>query len=138
VQLLTLAILFHESLGCITNYLRESEMVKLKIVRSKIVLIGLFMGSFSSGSVEGASQFVMCKNKDIVRTIRVEETKAEDYSCETIYTKAGTDRIVGQAKSTYSCTSVLNNIKENLVGAGWSCKEVPGARVTAGSGTAGE
>lgn len=77
-----------------------------------------------TGRAEGAiqkSDMVMCRSQKTVRTIRV--TAGGD-GCQTVYTKAGIDRIVGNAKSRQSCVDVMKNIRTNLEGAAWRCREV--------------
>ncbi|MEK6555104.1 MAG: hypothetical protein AABZ31_07690 [Bdellovibrionota bacterium] len=71
--------------------------------------------------------YVMCKNKKIVRTIRVEKAGDE---CKTIYTKAGLDKDVGGGKFAGSCDKIVENIKGNLEKAGWTCKPVAAAGIT--------
>lgn len=47
-------------------------------------------------------QYVMCKNQKIVRTLRIIE-EPENKGCQTMYTKAGIDRVVGVANSINGC-----------------------------------
>lgn len=68
------------------------------------------------------ASIIMCKNKKIVRTLRIMQMESES-KCITMYTKAGTDKIVGSGKSISTCTTVTDNIKGNLEKAGWKCKE---------------
>lgn len=68
------------------------------------------------------ASIIMCKNKKIVRTLRIMQMEP-DNKCITMYTKAGTDKIVGSGKSMSTCTTVTDNIKGNLEKAGWKCKE---------------
>lgn len=67
------------------------------------------------------STMVLCKNKDVVRTIQIEEASGQ---CTTVYTKAGVDREVGNGRNRSSCERVLENIRGNLDKAGWRCREV--------------
>lgn len=71
--------------------------------------------------------YVLCKNKKIVRTIRIEK---EGDECKTIYTKAGIDKDVGGGKFAGSCDKIVENIKGNLEKAGWTCKPVAAAGIT--------
>ena len=71
--------------------------------------------------------YVICKNKDIVRTIRVEKSTQ---SCKTTYTKNGEDKIVGKSKTENVCIEVLTNIKKNLEESNWKCKDISASRVS--------
>ena len=68
------------------------------------------------------ASIIMCKNKKIVRTLRILNMEKEG-KCITLYTKAGTDKIVGSGRSLSTCTTVAANIKTNLEKAAWKCKE---------------
>ena len=74
-------------------------------------------------------QYVLCKNRGIVRTIRVERTNQG--GCQAKYTKAGVDRVIGYGRQKNSCEKFLNNVKKNLLDASWSCREVSDAKITA-------
>lgn len=69
------------------------------------------------------SSFVMCRNKKIVRTLRVESGGDDGVACTTTYTKAGIDKVVGTGKFEPSCQNFLTNVRKNLEEAGWVCKE---------------
>lgn len=71
--------------------------------------------------------FVLCRNRKVVRTIRVEK---KDDQFLTVYTKAGVDRGVGENKWYESAYKILSNIQKNLEGAGWNCSEVDNFKVT--------
>lgn len=68
------------------------------------------------------ASIIMCKNKKIVRTLRVMQMEKEN-KCVTMYSKGGSDKIVGSGRSMSTCTTVTENIKGNLEKAGWKCKE---------------
>ena len=81
----------------------------------------------SAGVAEAAKHrqtYVMCRNKKIVRTIRVEMDGGDKSNCETLYTKAGIDRIVGNGVNKESCIRVVNNIRGNLEAAAWKCRDI--------------
>jgi hypothetical protein len=82
--------------------------------------------TWAEASIQESESLVVCKNNRVVRTIRVNNEK--DGSCRTIYTKFGVDRVVGNAKYKTSCLQFLNNIKTNLEGASWSCREVANSK----------
>lgn len=69
----------------------------------------------------------MCKLNNNVRTIRIERNTD---LCETVYTKDGADTTVATAKYLNTCTSVLANIKQNLEGANWVCRDISDSRIT--------
>lgn len=86
-----------------------------------ILFLPLF--GFAQDKDENLLSYVICKNKGIVRTIRVEWIEAEKV-CVTTYTKNGTDQNVGRAQNKSSCGMFLENIRTNLIKAGWECKDV--------------
>ena len=71
--------------------------------------------------------FVLCRNQDTVRTIRIRNS--ESGRCETLYSKGGQDRVVGFGQAEQSCSQFLENIRDNLQDANWSCRQVDRARV---------
>ncbi len=75
---------------------------------------------------EAAAKVIVCKNNKIVRTIRVIEVNDEnkENKCVTMYSKGGTDKIVGGGKSSVTCTGVASNIRANLEKARWQCKAI--------------
>lgn len=73
-------------------------------------------------------RYVMCSNKNVVRTIRVDWDK-EQATCYTTYTKRGQDRVIGNGKFFESCVQFLTNVQKNLEGAGWSCKDISQASI---------
>lgn len=83
-----------------------------------------------SASVTAAAPqpYVMCRQSDRVRTIRV--TTDEQGQCQTYYTKAGVDELVGHGRNMDSCMGFLTNIKGNLESANWSCRDVSSASIT--------
>lgn len=82
--------------------------------------------SLSLAGISPHTDYVLCKQKQIVRTIRVVQN---DDGCTTEYTKAGVDRIVGAGEFLKSCRAVLKNIRGNLEGAAWRCRDISHARV---------
>jgi len=94
------------------------------VIRAATILLPIVI--HAEGAVE-ASKFIMCRSQKIVRTIRIE--KVSD-GCETVYTKAGVDRVVGSGRHQESCESVLNNIRRNLEDAHWNCREVDSAAIS--------
>jgi len=73
------------------------------------------------------SSYVICRNEKRVRTIRV-EMKGE--SCKTLYSKDGSDDVVGRSKEASTCYDVVNKIRGNLEKGPWKCKDVSPDRVS--------
>lgn len=96
---------------------------------NQILILAILIGAFTQAEAlsEEKSALVLCKNNQVVRTIRV---NSSDDGCRTVYTKAGVDRVVGSGQNTSSCVQFLNNIKGNLEEAAWSCREVSKFKVT--------
>ena len=88
----------------------------------KILFYLLFVIGPVSLAAESQASIIMCKNKKIVRTLRVMKVD-NDNKCIAMYSKGGTDKIVGAGKSISTCNGVLENIKGNLEKAAWKCKE---------------
>ncbi|MGE0764586.1 MAG: hypothetical protein AB7N80_15025 [Bdellovibrionales bacterium] len=97
-------------------------------IRSILCFLALVLPFISAaeGAV-GNAAYVMCRSQKTVRTIRVIEGGE---TCTTIYTKAGIDKIVGNGKNRQSCHDVMKNIRTNLEGAAWKCKDISSSRVT--------
>lgn len=75
---------------------------------------------------ESQPTYVMCRFKNVVRTIRVETQDG----CVAKYTKEGVDQVVGKSGTNEVCFKVMNNIRENLEKADWKCKDISQARVS--------
>lgn len=88
----------------------------------------LWLSPSLSQANDGKFKYVMCNNKSIVRTIRVEWDKDQS-SCETTYTKAGIDKVIGNGKFYDSCVKFLSNVQGNLEKAGWSCKDISNSSI---------
>ena len=96
---------------------------------NKNLMLALLALLLQAGSAyaQNDTGYVLCKNKKVVRTIRIEKTGDE---CRIIYTKAGLDKNVGGGKFAGSCDKIVENIKGNLEKAGWTCKPVAAAGIT--------
>ncbi len=86
-------------------------------------IFGLFFLLLTCISQAKTLDYVMCKNRDIVRTIRIEWSEDQE-KCLTKYTKAGVDRVVGTGVNTESCKAFLDNVKGNLEEASWRCRDI--------------
>lgn len=91
------------------------------------ILVFLSLALLSSFAFAEEPDFIFCRNKKTVRTIRIENKSAE---CMVIYTKAGQDRDVGGGKNQNSCEKIADNIQENLKKAGWQCRKVASVGLT--------
>ena len=104
-----------------------------KVLKVCLVLTALFPNfAFSQNETptevkKELPTYVICKNKDVVRTIRVERFSQ---ACKTTYTKNGEDKIVGKSKTEDVCIEVLANIKKNLEESNWKCKDISASRVS--------
>lgn len=92
-----------------------------------IVAAVLLLGSAAYAEDAKKSSYVLCKNKEIVRTIRIHNKNG---SCRTTYTKEGLDTEVGKSKTNDVCENVLNNIRKNLESANWKCKDISESRLS--------
>ncbi len=100
-------------------------------MNTKTLLIVIFIFSLNlnlKASPVEPEKYVICKNKKIVRTIRIE--KGGPKACETKYTKAGVDRVVGSGISITGCDNILNNVMGNLQEANWKCRVVKDVKIS--------
>jgi hypothetical protein len=82
----------------------------------------------AEGIVDAAkTDYVMCKNGEVVRTVRIEKNKG---ICQTTYTKEGVGTTVGKSAAQSVCRKVLGRIRENLEKANWKCKDITQSRVS--------
>lgn len=90
----------------------------------------LLFGAESFAQAEDKPQvYFLCKNKEIVRTIRVHYEKSEEAFVVT-YTKNGKDSREGSGKSFEHCRTILNNIRINLEkNNNWACRDISPSRV---------
>lgn len=73
------------------------------------------------------STYTLCKNGVAVRTIRVQ---LKGQSCKAIYTKEGTDQVVGKSGTPSVCYDVASKIRTNLEAGSWKCKDISQTRVS--------
>ena len=72
--------------------------------------------------------YLLCKNKNVVRTIRIE---MKGRGCIVYYTKEGEEKVVGKSGTENICREVFEKIRVNLEKAGdWKCKDISEARVS--------
>ncbi len=72
--------------------------------------------------------YLICKNKKMVRTLRV--SKKTNGGCAATYTKEGIDQVVGNSWAVERCSKIINGIKDTLEKADWKCKDISEARVS--------
>jgi hypothetical protein len=66
-----------------------------------------------------SSSKVECKNGGDTRVL---EVRGKDKGCETAYTKAGQENVVGSSQNgTAHCEGIMNRIKDKLAAAGFTC-----------------
>ena len=98
------------------------------LIRILFVLI-LPQLTYALVNAEDLTGFVMCRNRKVVRTVRVEIL--EDKSCQTQYTKNGVDRVIGSGVHKQSCMNFMNNVRKYLEEVGWACKDVQSVQFSA-------
>lgn len=86
-----------------------------------LAMSGVSINALADDADKDVKQYVICRNHKIVRTIRVECSKAE---CDTIYTKEGSDRVEGSNNNIMGGQKILSNIQANLEKAAWKCNDV--------------
>ena len=70
---------------------------------------------------------LICKNKKIVRTVRITKEKG---LCRTNYTKDGKTSMIGSGMNPASCQKVLEGVRKNLEASHWSCRDVKASSVS--------
>ncbi len=88
-----------------------------------ILLLIPLVFSFESAVSASPMSMILCKNKSMVRTIRIEKGDASE-GCVVKYTKGGTDQIVGSGVNTNGCGVVVDKVRSNLEEGWWRCRNV--------------
>ena len=73
------------------------------------------------------ADYLMCKNGEVVRTIRIEKNRGV---CQTTYTKEGVGMTVGRSGVESVCRKVFERIRGNLEKANWKCRDITQSRVS--------
>ncbi len=89
--------------------------------------MSLLLPQLGWAAVRPAESFVLCRHQQNVRSIGVFSTEG---GCETHYSKGGVAEVVGRARHQDSCQGFMDNIRGNLEGANWSCRQVGKAAVS--------
>lgn len=92
-----------------------------------IILFGIVLGS---SAFAAEPQYILCRNKKIVRTLRSIPPAKDGDNCTAIYTKTGVDKEVGSGRAYASCVNIITNIKTNLEKAGWNCKDISSSKIS--------
>ena len=88
------------------------------------ILVIVFFGSLAANADE---PLLICKNKKIVRTVRITREKG---LCRTNYTKDGKTTVIGSGMNPASCLKVLEGVQKNLEASHWSCRDVKESSVS--------
>ena len=86
------------------------------------ILFLVFGISLPTHSDPKKQSFLICQNKEVVRSVRIENK--EGGGCVALYTKEGQDEVVGKSSQIQTCEEVVQKIKSNLVKADWKCRDV--------------
>ena len=97
------------------------------------ILASLIIFTTMTATAQESPGYTICKNNNIVRSIRVEKDSATNEFI-TLYTKSGKDKEVGRAKWKPSAEKFQSNIKSNLEKAGWKCRDTAQYQITNSNG----
>lgn len=92
-------------------------------LKNTLLLLVLFLGLSASAD----EPLLICKNKKIVRTVRITKEKG---LCKTQYTKDGKTQQIGSGMNPSSCQKVLDGVRKNLEASHWSCRDVKASSVS--------
>ncbi len=95
----------------------------MPVLRNSILVILFFL----SLVVKADEPLLICKNKKIVRTVRITKEKG---LCRTNYTKDGKTQMIGSGMNPASCQKVLDGVRKNLEASHWSCRDVKASSVS--------
>lgn len=90
-------------------------------MRHAIISIILILGSFQALAADKNNLFVLCDRQRDIRWLRV--FSSSDGKCKTVYSKDGYSQVVSSATFYSSCEAVLNNVRKNVEGGGFKCRE---------------
>lgn len=98
---------------------------------SSMTMMVLFLISadcMANQSVKTVEQLVLCKNKNTVRTLRANFDNPG--KCIAIYNKNGQDQVIGSGMNPDSCVQFVTNVRTNLEGANWNCRDIKESRTS--------
>jgi len=90
-------------------------------MRHALLFISLWLGSVQVLAADKNNVFVLCERQRDVRWMRV--FSSSDGKCKTVYSKDGYSQVVSSATFYSSCEAVLLNVKKNVEGGGFKCRE---------------
>ncbi len=90
-------------------------------MRHALLFISLWLGSVQILAADKNNMFVLCERQRDMRWIRV--FSSSDGKCKTVYSKDGYSQVVSSATFYSSCEAVLLNVKKNVEGGGFKCRE---------------
>lgn len=90
-------------------------------MRHALLFISLWLGSVQILAADKNNMFVLCERQRDVRWMRV--FSSSDGKCKTVYSKDGYSQVVSSATFYSSCEAVLLNVKKNVEGGGFKCRE---------------
>lgn len=108
--------------------MKRDQISALKSIKAlfSVTMTVLFFSSMAKAGM--GESLVLCKNNKTVRTLRIE--MMGDQKCRAIYTKQGVDETIGSSQNMSSCEEFVTNVRKNLEGGKWSCREVKEARTS--------
>lgn len=90
-------------------------------MRHAILFISLWLTAVQVSATDKNNMFVLCERQRDIRWMRV--FSSSDGKCKTVYSKDGYSQVVSSATFYSSCEAVLNNVKKNVEGGGFKCRE---------------
>lgn len=96
-------------------------------MRHALLFFSLWIVSLNVFATDKSNMFVVCERQGDVRWIRV--YSSNDGKCKTVYSKDGFSQVVSSATFFSSCESVLVNVKKNVEGGGFKCRDAELAQV---------
>ena len=96
-------------------------------MRHALLLFIISISSVVTFAADTNNMFVICERQTDVRYLRV--FSSNDGKCKTVYSKDGFTQVVSSATFFSSCESVLVNVRKNVEGGGFKCREAQLANV---------
>lgn len=96
-------------------------------MRHALLIFTLWMTSVELLAADKNNMFVVCERQGDVRWLRV--FSSNDGKCKTVYSKDGFSQVVSSATFFSSCESVLVNVRKNVEGGGFKCRDAELANV---------
>lgn len=90
-------------------------------MRHAILFISLWLTAVQVSATDKNNMFVLCERQRDIRWMRV--FSSSDGKCKTVYSKDGYSQVVSSATFYSSCEAVLVNVRKNVEGGGFKCRE---------------